>query len=93
MIRRTWAAADFAWMEPSAPNRLTVAGRLYSGAKTSRHRRAGRSGGNILGRWTHATPAEPSMNLQFYYDHTHLSHRSPQVLRFLLSSVAFPPAP
>jgi iron complex outermembrane receptor protein len=60
--------------EPSAPNRLTVQGDFYSGAEdVAATGGAGRSGGNILGRWTHATPGGASMNLQFYYDHTHLS--------------------
>jgi len=60
--------------EPSAPNRLTVQGDFYSGAEdVPATGGAGRSGGNILGRWTHATPGGASMNLQFYYDRTHLS--------------------
>src|SRR3984893_6826686 len=60
--------------EPSAPNHLTVQGDFYSGAEdVPATGGAGLSGGNILGRWTHATPGGASMNLQFYYDHTHLS--------------------
>jgi iron complex outermembrane receptor protein len=60
--------------ETSAPNHLTVQGDFYSGAEdVPATGGAGLSGGNILGRWTHATPGGASMNLQFYYDHTHLS--------------------
>jgi iron complex outermembrane receptor protein len=60
--------------EPSAPDRLTVQGDFYSGAEdVAATGGAGLSGGNILGRWTHATPGGASMNLQLYYDHTHLS--------------------
>jgi iron complex outermembrane receptor protein len=60
--------------EPSAPNHLTLQGDFYSGAEdVPATGGAGLSGGNILGRWTHATPGGASMNLQFYYDHTHLS--------------------
>lgn len=60
--------------EPSAPNHLTVQGDFYSGAEdVPATGGAGLSGGDILGRWTHATPGGASMNLQFYYDHTHLS--------------------
>ncbi|TLY53881.1 MAG: hypothetical protein E6K50_05215, partial [Gammaproteobacteria bacterium] len=60
--------------EPSPPNRLTVQGDFYSGAEdVAATGGAGLSGGNILGRWTHATPGGASMSLQLYYDHTHLS--------------------
>jgi iron complex outermembrane receptor protein len=60
--------------QPSAPNRLTVQGDFYSGAEdVAATGGAGLTGGNILGRWTHATPGGALMNLQFYYDHTHLS--------------------
>src|SRR5438105_3415700 len=34
---------------------------------------AGRSGANVLGRWTHAAASGASMSVQVYYDHTYLS--------------------
>ena len=64
--------------EPSAPNRLTVQGDFYSGAEdVPATGGAGLSGGNVLARWTHETPGAASMNLQVYYDHTHLSQPFP----------------
>ena len=72
--------------ESSAPNHLTVQGDFYSGAEAvPATGGAGLSGGNILGRWTHAAPGGASMNLQVYYDHTHLSQpfaASPAVAPF-----------
>src|SRR6202035_2921918 len=75
MIRGTSAAAGFAWTaDLPAPTGLAVQGDFYSGAEdVPATGGAGLSGGNILSRWTHATPGGASMNLQFYYDHTHLS--------------------
>src|SRR6266853_452879 len=83
-VRSSGTSADDAWhmgrggfrldAEASAPNRLTVQGDFYSGAEdVPATGGAGLSGGNILGRWTHATAGGASMNLQVYYDHTHLS--------------------
>jgi iron complex outermembrane recepter protein len=70
--------------ESSAPDHLTVQGDFYSGAENViATGGASLSGGNILGRWTHATPGGASMNLQVYYDHTYLSQPFP----------ASPPAP
>src|SRR5947207_618125 len=55
-----------------------VQGDFYSGAEdVPATGGAGLSGGNVLGRWTHETPGGASMNLQVYYDHTHLSQPFP----------------
>jgi len=63
---------------PSPQNRLTVQGDFYSGAEdVAATGGAGLSGGNILGRWTHETLGGASMNLQVYYDRTHLSQPFP----------------
>jgi iron complex outermembrane receptor protein len=83
-VTTSGASADDSWhvgrggfrldAEPSAPDHLTVQGDFYRVAEAvAATGGAGLSGGNILGRWTHAAPRGASMNLQFYYDHTHLS--------------------
>jgi iron complex outermembrane receptor protein len=59
--------------EATSRDRLTLQGDLYHGVED-----AGGvggedlSGGNVLGRWTHAVPNGSSMSLQLYYDHTYL---------------------
>ncbi len=60
--------------QSSAQDRFTVQGDFYNGTEENGvNGDAGRSGGNILGRWTHTTARESSLSLQFYYDHTYLS--------------------
>jgi len=86
-------AADFAWMRAFCTNRLTVQGDFYSARKTFPPPAVRSVGRQYSGRWTHATPGGASMNLQFYTTIRTCRNRSPQSLRLLLSSVAFPPAP
>jgi iron complex outermembrane recepter protein len=58
----------------SAHDQLTLQGDLYNGTEQDGlNGEAGRSGGNLLGRWTHAGSDGGSMTLQLYYDHTYLS--------------------
>ncbi len=60
--------------QPSAPDRLTLQGDLYNGTEANGvNGKAGRSGGNLLGRWTHTGASGASMSVQVYYDHTYLS--------------------
>lgn len=60
--------------ETSAADHLTVQGDLYHGAEdVPATGGASLSGGNVLGRWTHAAASGASMSLQLYYDHTYLS--------------------
>src|SRR5205823_3694158 len=60
--------------QPSAPDRLTLQGDLYNGTEADGiNGEAGRSGANVLGRWTHAAASGASMSVQVYYDHTYLS--------------------
>ena len=63
-FRMDWDAAS--------SNVVTLQGDLYSGAAT----RAGpddtrMSGGNVIGRWTHAFEENSDLQLQVYYDHTY----------------------
>ncbi len=61
--------------QPSAENGFTLQGDVYNGTEEdgAADGEAGRSGGNVLGRWTHTAPDGSSMSLQLYYDHTYLS--------------------
>jgi len=60
--------------QSSPQDRFTLQGDLYNGTENNGgNGDAGRSGGNILGRWTHTRTDGASMSLQLYYDHTHLS--------------------
>jgi len=60
--------------QPSAPDRLTLQGDLYNGTERDGiNGEAGRSGANVLGRWTHTAASGASMSVQVYYDHTYLS--------------------
>ena len=55
-------------------DRFTLQGDLYNGTEDNGgNGEAGRSGSNILGRWTHTRADGASMSLQLYYDHTYLS--------------------
>jgi iron complex outermembrane recepter protein len=83
-ITSTGANAQDAWhmgrggfrldAQPAAQDRLTLQGDLYNGTESDgANGYAGRSGGNVLGRWTHAGADGSSMSLQLYYDHTYLS--------------------
>ena len=83
-ITETGANADDGWhmarggfrmdAQASAQDQLTLQGDLYNGTEHAGDAGdAGMSGGNLLGRWTHATPDGPSLSLQVYYDHTYLS--------------------
>jgi iron complex outermembrane recepter protein len=60
--------------QPSAENAYTLQGDVYNGTEgDGSNLEAGRSGGNVLGRWTHTASDGSSMSLQLYYDHTYLS--------------------
>ena len=60
--------------EPSLQNTLTLQGDYYAGHENiTTGGRANVSGGNVLGRWTHTFANDSDMNLQLYYDRTHLS--------------------
>ncbi len=84
-LTSTGANAEDAWhmtrggfrmdAQPSAENAYTLQGDLYNGTEGdgSNLEAEGRSGGNVLGRWTHTASDGSSMSLQLYYDHTYLS--------------------
>jgi len=60
--------------ETAAHDTLTLQGDLYGGWEslaTGGNARVG--GGNVLGRWSRTVADDSEMNLQFYYDRTHLS--------------------
>src|SRR5205814_4140640 len=60
--------------QPSAPDRLTLQGDLYNGTEAAGiNGEAGRSGANVLGRWTHAAASGAAMRLRVCSDHTFLS--------------------
>jgi iron complex outermembrane receptor protein len=66
--------------EASAKNLYTLQGDIYGGntrdapgGEGSPVAEGTTSGGNILGRWTHTYSDESDMQLQLYYDRTHLS--------------------
>jgi iron complex outermembrane receptor protein len=60
--------------QSSAQNNLTLQGDFYSGTESyGPIGDAELSGGNILGRWTHAVSDDSAMSLQTYFDHTYLS--------------------
>ena len=59
---------------PGGPDRFTLQGDLYNGTEANGiNGEAGRSGANVLGRWTHTAASGASMSAQVYYDHTYLS--------------------
>jgi iron complex outermembrane recepter protein len=83
-VTSTGANAEDAWhmarggfrmdAQPSAQNTFTLQGDVYNGTEDdAANGEAGRSGGNVLGRWTHTAADGASMSLQLYYDHTYLS--------------------
>jgi iron complex outermembrane receptor protein len=83
-LTSTGASAEDAWhmtrggfrmdAQPSAENACTLQGDVYNGTEgDGSNLEAGRSGGNVLGRWTHTASDGSSMSLQLYYDHTYLS--------------------
>jgi len=60
--------------EPSAENTLTLQGGIYrSDTDMGAVGTANFSGGNVLGRWSHSLANGSDLDLQVYYDHTHLS--------------------
>ncbi len=57
----------------SNPDQYTLQGDFYNGTDgTGPAGGEALSGGNVLGRWTHALSDGASMSLQAYYDHTYL---------------------
>ncbi len=83
-VTSTGANAQDAWhmtrggfrmdAQPSAENAYTLQGDVYNGTEgDGNNLEAARSGGNVLGRWTHTASDGSSMSLQLYYDHTYLS--------------------
>lgn len=64
--------------EPSVQDLLTLQGDYYSGVENlATGGSTALSGINLLGRWSHSHSDGSSMNLQAYYDHTHLSLPKP----------------
>jgi iron complex outermembrane recepter protein len=60
--------------QSSSQDTLTLQGDLYGGSAD--HTATGdsrSSGGNILGRWSHTLSQDSDMNLQTYFDRTHIS--------------------
>lgn len=76
--------------ESSLKNSFTLQGDLYSSDEhLSTGGKARASGGNILGRWSHAFSEESDMTLQIYYDRTNLATATPaQVLNSILLAPA-----
>jgi iron complex outermembrane receptor protein len=83
-VTATGANADDGWhmarggfrmdAQASAQDQLTLQGDLYNGTEHAGDAGdAGLAGGNVLGRWTHATVDGTSLSLQVYYDHTFIS--------------------
>ena len=65
--------------EATSRDRLTLQGDLYHGVEDAGGvGEEDLSGGNVLGRWTHAVPNGSSMSLQLYYDHTYLRQPYPE---------------
>lgn len=74
----------------SARDMLSLHGDFYQGhAGLNTGGAAQTAGGNVLGRWTHAMSDESELNLQTYYDRTHLIDPIPQAA---LNGVVLAPA-
>ena len=74
----------------SARDMLSLHGDFYQGhAGLNTGGAARTAGGNVLGRWTHAMSDESELNLQTYYDRTHLVDPIPQAA---LNGVVLAPA-
>ncbi len=64
--------------ETRPDDKLTLQGDLYSGDENQMTGGTAKvSGGNILGRWSHAVSPDSDMSLQLYYDRTHLATPKP----------------
>lgn len=64
--------------EATLHDRLTLQGDVYHGVEDAGGvGEEDLSGGNLLGRWTHAAPNGSSMSVQLYYDHTYLRQPYP----------------
>lgn len=60
--------------QSSAQDNLTFQGDFYNGSADQTAPNATQSsGGNLLGRWSHAVAVDSDMSLQAYYDRTHLA--------------------
>jgi len=71
--------------EKSLHNNFTLQGDVYDGDEhLSAVGRSRSTGGNVLGRWSHAASDDSGFNLQLYYDRTHL--------RIPVPATAFAPA-
>ena len=71
--------------EKSLKNKFTLQGDLYNGDEhLSAVGRSRSTGGNVLGRWSHAASDGSGFHLQLYYDRTHL--------RIPVPATAFAPA-
>jgi iron complex outermembrane receptor protein len=74
----------------STRDMLSLHGDFYQGhAGIDTGGAAQTAGGNVLGRWTHTTSEESDLNLQAYYDRTHLIDPIPQAV---LNGVVLSPA-
>src|SRR5665213_85471 len=66
--------------DASALDALTVQGDYYSGTQDlGAAGEGGLAGGNILGRWSHASINDSNLTLQAYYDRTQLAQSMPAV--------------
>ena len=76
--------------EASAQDRLTLQGDYYDGRENEQTGGiSDTSGGNILGRWTRTLSEESDVNLQSYFDQTHISD---PVSPLVVSGLKFSPA-
>ncbi len=65
----------------SARDKLSLHGDFYQGhAGLDTGGAAQTAGGNVLGRWTHTMSDESDLNVQSYYDRTHLIDPIPQAV-------------
>jgi iron complex outermembrane receptor protein len=75
--------------DPSQRNSFTVQGDVYGGRDELAGGEDSVSGRNILARWTHTVSEDSALNLQAYYDHTHLQQPVPA---FIVNGNALAPA-
>ncbi|HTX22481.1 MAG TPA: TonB-dependent receptor [Candidatus Aquilonibacter sp.] len=76
--------------EPSLENTFTLQGDIYTGRENiTTGGNAGASGGNVLGRWSHIFSEDSDMQLQMYYDRTHLSD---PVAAYVIGTLTLAPA-
>lgn len=76
--------------EAAGQNTFTLQGDFYEGDEGVTTGDTARvSGGNVLGRWSHAYSEDSHLSLQVYYDRTHLSDPIPALV---INAITFAPA-